>query len=100
VLEDLASLTAIKGVGRKTAERLILELKDKLPHIEAATGESIDLPEPESELPDWQEEAVLALRSLGYAVAEAERAVDRASNELEGEPTVERVVKRALTLTR
>ena len=29
---------------------------------------------------------------VGYAVAEAERAVDRASNELEGEPTVERVV--------
>ena len=99
-VEDLASLTAIKGVGRKTAERLILELKDKLPHIEAATGTSIEVPEMEEGLPEWKVEAILALRSLGYAAHEAERAVGMAAEEIEGEPTVERVVKRALTLTR
>ncbi len=99
-VEDLASLTAVKGVGRKTAERLILELKDKLPYIEAASGTSIEVPGLESGLPDWKVEAILALRSLGYAAHEAERAVATASDELEGEPTVERVVKRALTLTR
>lgn len=97
--EDLVSLTSIKGVGRKTAERLILELKDKLPELEEVTGEP--LPEgAEEELPSDEDEAVLALQSLGYAPADARRAVRRAQEELEGEPGVEAVVKRALTLTR
>ncbi|MFO7768851.1 MAG: Holliday junction branch migration protein RuvA [bacterium] len=98
-VEDLAALTSIKGVGRKTAERLILELKDKLPELEEVTGEP--LPEGAEEEPvSDEDEAVLALRSLGYAPADAQRAVRRALEGLEGEAGVEAVVKRALTLTR
>lgn len=99
--ENLATLTAVRGVGRKTAERLVLELKEKLPHLEEVTG--VPVPsgvEPVVEVPSWQEEAVLALSSLGYSVTDAEGAVRRALAELEGEPTVETVVKRALTLAR
>ncbi len=99
--ENLATLTAVRGVGRKTAERLVLELKEKLPHLEEVTG--VPVPsgvEPVVEVPAWQEEAVLALSSLGYSVTDAEGAVRRALAELEGEPTVETVVKRALTLAR
>lgn len=97
--EDLVTLTAIKGVGRKTAERLVLELKEKLPRLEEVTG----LGPAESKTPGataGEEEACLALRSLGYSAPEAERAVRRAITETEGEPTVESIVKRALTLTR
>lgn len=99
--ENLATLTAVRGVGRKTAERLVLELKEKLPHLEEVTGTPVPRGvEPVVEVPAWQEEAVLALSSLGYSVTDAEGAVRRALAELEGEPTVETVVKRALTLAR
>lgn len=98
--DDPTALMAIKGVGRKRAERLILELKDKLPRLEEVTGEPVRIPERGDGFPAWEEEAVLALRSLGYGAHEAQRAVREAARELEGEPTVERVVKRALTLTR
>ncbi len=99
--ENLATLTAVRGVGRKTAERLVLELKEKLPHLEEVTGTPVPRGvEPVVKVPAWQEEAVLALSSLGYSVTDAEGAVRRALAELEGEPTVETVVKRALTLAR
>ena len=99
--ENLAVLTSIRGVGRKTAERLVLELKEKLPRLEEVTGRPIPRElEPEEEVPPWEEEAVLALRSLGYGASDAEAAVRRALAALEGEPTVESVVKRALTLAR
>lgn len=97
--EDLATLTSIRGVGRKTAERLILELKEKLPRLEEVTGVPLPgAPEPEFAGAPGEEEAVLALRSLGYSASEAEAAVRRALAGLEGEPTVEILVKRALTL--
>lgn len=96
--DDLAALTSVKGIGRKTAERLVLELRDKLPHLEEATGR--DATPRAGGGPGFQEEAVLALRSLGYAQADAERAVRRALDDLEEGPSLEAVVKRALTLTR
>jgi Holliday junction DNA helicase RuvA len=96
---NLAALTAVKGVGRKTAERLVLELKEKLPRLESVTEVSVSAPRRAPVRPG-EEEAVLALRSLGYTTPEAERAVRRAVAETEGEPTVESIVKRALTLTR
>jgi Holliday junction DNA helicase RuvA len=99
--ENLATLTAIRGVGRKTAERLVLELKEKLHHLEEVTGAPVSSDrKPAEEVPSWEEEAILALRSLGYGAADAEAAVRRAVQDLEGEPTVEIVVKRALTLAR
>lgn len=56
--EDISTLTKIKGLGKKTAERLCLELKNK---IEL----QIDLQAPSTEA-GVQEDAVLALESLGY----------------------------------
>ena len=67
---DLARLTRIPGVGKKTAERLVVELKDKmqdLPSSEAApVGPSAA-----------SDDVVSALVHLGYARPEAERAVER-----------------------
>jgi Holliday junction DNA helicase RuvA len=73
---DLARLTRIPGVGRKTAERLVLELKDKMPRPGAAAAP--DAP------PDGgaeREDVLSALVHLGYSRAEAERAVERATRE-------------------
>jgi Holliday junction DNA helicase RuvA len=73
---DLARLTRIPGVGRKTAERLVLELKDKMPKAGVAP--------PPGAPPDGgaeREDVLSALVHLGYSRAEAERAVERATRE-------------------
>jgi holliday junction DNA helicase RuvA len=66
---DVARLTRIPGIGRKTAERLVLELRDKLPPVSGA--------EPTVSLPtDAVEQDVLsALINLGYQRAAAEKAL-------------------------
>ena len=64
---DIAALCTVPGVGKKTAERIVLELKDKLRDIGAPEGQRKD------QLP--AEQAVFALVNLGYGNAEADRAV-------------------------
>ena len=67
---DLGRLTAIPGVGKKTAERMVVELRDRLP---APAAESSDAP-PEGGVRD---DLLSALGNLGYQRAATERAVDR-----------------------
>ncbi len=65
---DIAALTRIPGIGKKTAERIIVELRDRA--TDFATGNST----PMSGVPaDAQSEAVVALQQLGYKPAEAAR---------------------------
>ncbi len=65
---DVAALTRIPGIGKKTAERIIVELRDRA--TDFATGTS----SPMSGVPaDAQSEAVIALQQLGYKPAEAAR---------------------------
>jgi len=70
---DIARLTAIPGVGKKTSERLVLELKDCLPKVPAAVATAGVVVE--SSLRD---DVLSALINLGYHRPLAERAVDRA----------------------
>lgn len=63
---DLAVLCTVPGVGKKTAERIVLELKDRLRDVASAAAEVVSLP---------AEQAVQALANLGYAAGEADRAV-------------------------
>jgi len=93
IQSDKTALTQITGIGKKTAERMILELKDKITEIsgsaDSATAEktvSVSL----------KEEAVSALQSLGFKKRDAEKAVHSASrkNEVDG---VQELVKRSLT---
>jgi holliday junction DNA helicase RuvA len=72
-LQDVARLTAIPGIGKKTAERIGLELKDRLPAAVHAPGE----PEPETPPHDQLRADLLsALLNLGYQRAAAERAIE------------------------
>lgn len=64
---DVARLTRVPGVGKKTAERLILELKDKLPPAQAGAAE-VSPPTP------IRTDLQSALANLGYTSSEAERA--------------------------
>ena len=71
---DLARLTAIPGVGKKTAERIVLELKDRLPlaaHTQPADGGAL-APS------DLKDDVLSALINLGYSRPPAEKAVDAA----------------------
>jgi Holliday junction DNA helicase RuvA len=69
--QDVARLTRIPGVGKKTAERIGLELKDRLPHT-AAPG----APPETSESGGLRDDLLSALANLGYQRAGAEKAVD------------------------
>ncbi|MDP2521211.1 Holliday junction branch migration protein RuvA [Neptunomonas phycophila] len=100
--EDAAALTRIPGVGKKTAERLIVELKDKLKTLPAAepadfqlTGN--DLPGAASAAIDgYRQEAESALVSLGYKPALAAKAVAQAEKQLGDINSSESLIRLAL----
>jgi holliday junction DNA helicase RuvA len=64
---DIVRLTRVPGVGKKTAERLILELKERMPHLGL---------EEESQSVGPREDLISALLHLGYSRPDAERAAD------------------------
>jgi Holliday junction DNA helicase RuvA len=74
-LQDVARLTAIPGVGKKTAERIGLELKDRLPASLEAAGASEIVEGPEGRV---RADLLSALLNLGYQRPAAEKAIDRA----------------------
>ena len=96
---NLARLTLIPGVGRKTAERLIVELREKVADLSSAQLEE-ELgakPEvsPESVEDTVRADALSALLNLGYQRSGAEKAIDAALGE-GGDITVESVLRRSL----
>jgi Holliday junction DNA helicase RuvA len=98
---DVNLLAKSPGIGKKTAERLVVELRDKL----GPTGKSIvgslsggsseSLASADSPA-GRQRDAVMALTALGYKVADADKAVRRAMNELGSDTTTEVLIKTAL----
>jgi Holliday junction DNA helicase RuvA len=76
--QDVARLTAIPGVGKKTAERIGLELKDRLP---AAMQAPEPAPQPASTEDQMRDDLLSALINLGYQRQAAEKALDRVLEE-------------------
>lgn len=64
---DVAALTRIPGIGKRTAERMVVELRDRAAGLVAAPPGASPLPV------DPQSEAIIALQQLGYKPAEAQR---------------------------
>lgn len=85
--QNAAALNGIKGVGKKTAERILLELKGKISAEAAVSIDSVGT------LPA-ADDAVLALMSLGYASAEAMAAISKVENR--DKLSVEEIVMAAL----
>jgi holliday junction DNA helicase RuvA len=92
---DLARLTAIPGVGKKTSERIVLELKDRLPRVTSAAAAAGAAP---SEPPVMRDDVVSALVNLGYHRPLAEHAADAAVKTLaaSADAGFERMLKTAL----
>ena len=96
---DVTGLTRLPGVGKKTAERLIIEMRDRLPEPDE-TGETDETSETATNTAgiktsprDQQEEAVAALLALGYKPAQASKMVSSFSGK---QLSVEEIVRNAL----
>ena len=94
---DLVKLTSIPGVGRKTAERVVVELREKLASmaVESREADRVAARELGAGETAVRDDTIAALMALGYPKAISERAVSFALRE-EGERTIEAVLKRAL----
>ena len=86
---DVTALTRVPGIGKKTAERLVLDMRDRLAGWQADGAEAAGAPQPDlqTDSSSVSEEAETALIALGYKPAEAARMVVRALKE---NPTAER----------
>ena len=85
------TLQMVSGVGRKTAERMALELADKLEDLAVSTGSASD-----DEPLDGTTAALEALRALGYSQLESESALRAARRELDGEVETGELIRAAL----
>ena len=91
---DTAMLAKCPGIGKKTAERLVIELRDKVVPI-APIGTLAGAPATPVAFGRLQD-AVAALMTLGYKAADADKAVRAASKKLESEASTEELIKIAL----
>ena len=99
--EDANLLAKTPGIGKKTAERIIIELKDKLT-IFASASQSIDLTSEnqsvsaESEESSKLADAALALQALGYKQIDAKKAISKVVEKLGHNTSTEAMIKAAL----
>ena len=96
---DVALLSQCPGIGKKTAERLVMELRDKLNpadlgHVAPGMGDSLASAPPAGE--NKIRDAVLALTALGYKAADADKAVRQAWVALGASASTEALIKKAL----
>jgi Holliday junction DNA helicase RuvA len=92
---DVAMLTRLPGVGKKTAERLIIEMRDKL---DAIVAELPDRPVAASGV-SVVSEAVEALQALGYKPLDAEKMIDRALKQGDSQENASQLIRVALQAT-
>ena len=89
---DVKRLSAVKGMGKKTAERIILELREKVSAVAAqsAAGEAV----PAVQISASDEDAVVALMTLGFTRSESAKAIARAREK--GATEIEDIIRLAL----
>lgn len=94
---DVATLAKCPGIGRKTAERLVVELKGQSSSA-FGSGATLQGPAvaPDAAMPNFQRDAVMALMALGYKAADADKVVRQAWIALGPAATTEQLVKKAL----
>ena len=91
---DVAMLTCLPGVGKKTAERLIIEMRDK---VEVVTGEAPSMAAGGGQ--SVISEALEALEALGYKAADAEKMIGRAQQQGDAGDSASELIRLALQTT-
>lgn len=89
---DVKALSRVKGMGKKTAEKIIVELRDRV--IAPVGGKDVADNSPIVHIESGDEDAVVALMSLGFSRSESERAVSKAK--AGGAKDIEEIIRQAL----
>ena len=92
--QDVKALSKVKGLGKKTAERIILELRENISSLDLPEGETKKSKVEKPILTPLEDDAVIALMSLGFSRADSEVAVKNA--EQHGADTIESIITYAL----
>jgi len=94
---DIASLSKVPGIGKKTAERLVVELRTKVGPTDGSAAVLLSETSTGSFSDRTHRDAVAALIALGFKAADADQAVRHAAISLGAKATTEALIKRALT---
>lgn len=92
LMEDSKTIQSVKGIGAKTAQRVVLELKDKVGKLEAQGSLNIS----PNTYNTTKYEALSALTTLGIAKTSAEKAIDKFLKQAGGDASVEEIIKAVL----
>lgn len=90
---DAKKIQSVKGIGLKTAQRLIVDLRDKVGKLKVAEAQEAFLPE----ISEERQEAVAALVTLGFAKTLVEKTIDKLLAKMPGLST-EEIIKQALRM--
>ncbi|MGZ0654548.1 Holliday junction branch migration protein RuvA [Coraliomargarita sp. W4R53] len=93
---DVALLSKCPGIGKKTAERLVIELKDKVGLVATGSAPTAGDLSGASAEPSAFQDAVGSLMTLGYKPADADKLVRKAVSKLDANATTEALLKEAL----
>jgi Holliday junction DNA helicase RuvA len=93
---DVALLAKCPGIGKKTAERLVIELRDKVGLGDSGTAQAGHPATGSEGQPSHFQDAVASLMILGYKPADSDKLVRKAAGKLPPEASVEELIKAAL----
>lgn len=93
---SVATLRAVPGIGSKMAERILVELRDRIDELALVVGPRAAAPPDDAPGDSAREQTLSALLNLGYSRPEAERVLDDATTDAGGDATLEMLVRSAL----